>query len=460
MGKILFTLMMLCVFSGYSSEKNYKYPGKTSLIEWQNLSPKGWLDFEKWKYHSDTKDKVSNWRAYVQYQKNREGVGVVVDCVGSCEVYRGLGKNRARFLSKIKEGDDIFVGKDSFLWVFLYDGSLVKISSKSSISIKEINISSSEIFFHLRLNFGHMSFLSRTGFQKKVDKKRETDALFSKIKMYGANTWEKQVPTAMYKDVLDPVDDSYQKDKVDHLNSIIDTNKQIKMLDTYLFLVLPNGTIFTSNPQIEAVSLLGGESYFLDKSFEEINEDKNRENRSRKVFFRGHQNQRTKDFDLGKWYKFDSFGRSIEEVSNNKLFPLRFLTRKITTLNVGRELLFNKYGREFHEHFDEEFTYVESNYRPWGKINEKKSDLYQRLEFLKEYTRRVETTNMQQLKRLDLRLKERGKIILQDDIDTALYSYGVDEYFRAGNYTQQSVKDDVILNSETKKLWKIMHAGK
>ena len=110
-----------------------------SLVQWRDLDPKIWLDYKAWEVERAYRDQNPQWRIELRDILLSELVGKVVSCIGTCKIYRGKVFVNASYRSKIYEGDEIQTTEDSYAWVFLMDGTLVRIAPKSSISFKEIN---------------------------------------------------------------------------------------------------------------------------------------------------------------------------------------------------------------------------------------------------------------------------------------------------------------------------------
>ena len=90
----------------------------------------------------------------------------------------------------------------------------------------------------------------------------------------------------------------------------------------------------------------------------------------------------------------------------------------------------------------------------------KKSDLELRLEFLKEYFRRVETSNLLASGRFKERLEGRGEKSLTMTYGNYFFVNALNRYHSFGeNMIDKSGDKETgeVLNSTTKLLWKKMH---
>ena len=104
------------------------------------VDEKEWLSFKKWRENFEKREKFPPWERLKRERSLKERVGHIMDCRGECWLFRGLGKNKVQFRSTVREGDEIQTSKDSYLWLFLLDGTMVRVSPQSSITMREINI--------------------------------------------------------------------------------------------------------------------------------------------------------------------------------------------------------------------------------------------------------------------------------------------------------------------------------
>jgi hypothetical protein len=89
----------------------------------------------------------------------------------------------------------------------------------------------------------------------------------------------------------------------------------------------------------------------------------------------------------------------------------------------------------------------------------KREDLQLRLYFLKEYFRRVETTNLLVASNFSKRLKERGESIKVMEYGNYYFIKALNKYYSYEDYSNE-VETGTPLNSTTKPLWKRMHGIK
>ena len=100
----------------------------------------------------------------------------------------------------------------------------------------------------------------------------------------------------------------------------------------------------------------------------------------------------------------------------------------------------------------------------WGKMGaaegEPKEDLELRLEFLKEYFRRVETSNLLSSSKFRERFEKRGEKNVTMEYGRYFFITALNKYYRFGESQKKNSNDKEtgeVLNSTTKLLWKKMH---
>ena len=101
-------------------------------------------------------------------------------------------------------------------------------------------------------------------------------------------------------------------------------------------------------------------------------------------------------------------------------------------------------------------------YRLWGKLEaegDKKDDLNLRLDFLKEYTRRIETTNLNTAKNFRMAVQARGEEIEVMQYGSYFFEKALESYFSVQN-TNIEDESTAELNSSSKLIWKMMHGYK
>ncbi len=164
-----------------------KFKGvKNSSFEWSNVDLKDLLSFKKWKENTDEKAIYPDWETIVKERTHKELAGRFFQCVGSCRVDRAESFFNPKFRSSLYEGDEVQTLSDSYAWIFLMDGTMLRLAPESSITINEINIGEKENFFNVRINSGNVLWLSRTEKKYKEVNDKETDLLFYPLSLYDA----------------------------------------------------------------------------------------------------------------------------------------------------------------------------------------------------------------------------------------------------------------------------------
>ena len=181
---------------------------------------------------------------------------------------------------------------------------------------------------------------------------------------------------------------------------------------------------------------------------------------------RGFENSELTKVESDKWLVVDEKGRNVAEAIDNIYWLAmgEFVTKRIPSLMVARELLLTKYSEfAFREKYDRNILASVDGYRLWGSIKsssgEKKDDLELRLDFLKEYFRRIETTNLLVSSHFSERLKDRGETIKSMEYGNIFFIKALNKFYTYKEYSDEKETGE-IQNSTTKSLWKRMHGIK
>jgi hypothetical protein len=324
-----------------------------------------------------------------------------------------------------------------------------------------------ENFFNVRVNAGNILWLSRSESAFEELNIRETDVLFNPLALYEA---QPITDKKNYKEdnLIELVS---EKETVLHqyqnLNGIIENNNKFTHgKRSYAFIVTPNMTIMGYNLSTEIVSILGGKTFVKNRSplsfgYKKSGNDLKEEDAFLQM--RGFENKELTKIESDKWFEVDEKGRSITNALENInwLTMGEFITKRIPSLLVARELLFTEYSKfAFQEKYDPALLAQNDGYRLWGALKtadgEKKADLELRLEFLKEYFRRVETTNLLVSSHFSERLKERGESLKSMEYGNYFFIKALNRYYSYDDINLGTETGEV-LNSTNKILWKRMH---
>tara|TARA_R110000868_G_scaffold117600_7_gene312282 strand:+ start:12722 stop:14137 length:1416 start_codon:yes stop_codon:yes gene_type:complete len=438
------------------------YSGQSySLIDWEGLDTVQWLDFDEWKDDIALKDAEPSWRRNLRERGLSEMIGRALECVGECKLFRGDGASSLRLRSQVMEGDEIVTSKDSYAWLFLMDGTMLRISPNTSISFKEINISKDVVFHHARLNYGHALWLARQNEQYPVNSLKETDALFLPLNLFEANIFPEAKPineTGFYVDQKTEPASKLQYERLNQL--IVENNEWAGSKKSILFLVMQNGTVIAENPMLEAVALPGNESYVKNRLSSEVGLS-NERTTTATAYMRGYSNDSSQSLTTGQWYRYDDRGRNLEQLSDSSKFSMvEYLTQRIPTINVARELFLKELSKFV---FDQKISRLKLaarwGYRLWDG-NLENGEIKRRAEFMVEYSRRSETTLLVETDKFNRMMKERGETVTASRWSDEFYLRAIDAYALSPERARNQAVEGEILNSTTKPLWKIMNARK
>lgn len=441
---------------------------KQSVTDWGNLSINSFLSFKEWKEESDIKDQVPEWEKIIRERNHRELVGRIYQCVGSCRVDRGASFFNGSYRTGLYEGDEIQTVGDSYAWIFLLDGTMVRLSPRSSITLNEINIGVKENFLNARLNVGNILWLSRSEYPFLESNIRETDVLFFPYAEYESlPITEKKL--YLEDDLLQLITET--KSQINHYKSlnktILANNKITRSKPTYAFLVTPNATIMGVSPSVEVVTLIGGKTFFKKRSSATLELDvKDEMTNDLFLQLRGFDNKSLTTIQDDMWITVDERGRNYAQSEDVNLLNIgEFITKRIPSIMHAREIFLKRYSEfAFREKYDPVILARQDGYRMWGKLGaaegEKKEDLELRLEFLKEYFRRVETSNLVSSLRFRERFEKRGEKNVTTEYGRYFFITALNKYYRFvedQNKNSNDKETGEVLNSTTKLLWKKMH---
>jgi hypothetical protein len=445
---------------------------KQSVTPWDNLSADHLLNVKEWREEEDMRAQVEEAERVVRERNHREVVGHIFQCVGTCRVDRGDGFFNGSYRTRIYEADEVQTMGDSYAWVFLLDGTMVRLSPFSSVTFNEFNIGIKENFINARVNAGNVLWLSRHENTFQEANIRETDVIFFPYAEYEALPITEEKPY-IEKDLLELINPTEtQLDHYKTLNLKIGlNNKMTKGKPTYAFIVMPNATLMGMSPSVEMISLMGGAAYFRKRSSDLLGEVKN-EGESNEVLMqlRGFDNKELTPLQDDTWMMVDDKGKAATPADDRHWLDMTsFITKRIPSIMHGREIFLERYSEfVFREKYDAVALAEKDGYLLWGKLKagegEKKSNMELRLEFLKEYYRRIETSNLNSSARVRENLIARGETNLKMELGTYFFSTALNRYYQYGEILKENSEknsDDKevseVLNSTKKILWKKMH---
>jgi hypothetical protein len=375
-----------------------------SIIEWDKIDPVEWLDVTNWMASRKIRDDNPDWKIKYRDSLNKELVGKVIACSGECRLFRGIKSSKAQFLSEIREGDEITTGANSTLWLMLINGTLIRFSAESSMAFNEINIAQNEYFFLLRLNYGHVHSEQRFIGTFEFEDKAETDPAVLPLALKEAN--REFFARADYS-IKDKTDFTFLTtnypgaiSQKENLNKLVaeDAEEFIKK-DQKIFLISPNGSILLKNSHFDYFYEMHGKSYFrLMSERPEFVKNDSRVSTA-EVYFRGYSNNKVEEISSGFWYEMSQDGRILAQNSEveSQFKPVDFLTTRVPSILMAREYLLRKFGKFAFEKLSDQESFAKNfGYKIWDKTE----DIDARLAFLKEYTRRIETTQLGSMEKI------------------------------------------------------------
>jgi hypothetical protein len=440
--------------------KNQKF----SSFDWDNIKINDFLSFKNWKERQLIKDESPEFENILRDRSNKELAAHFFQCVGSCKIERAMSYFTPQFRTNIYEGDEILTVGNSYAWIFFMDGTMVRLAPDSSITVNEINIGKNENFINVRVNMGDVLWLSRQEMHYAENNYRETDVLFKPVALFQANLQHsiKKIDESNLFEIVEE-DQSVLNQNI-RLNKLIDENNEMThQKKTFHFIVLPNITVIGSAGNLELITMIGGNSYVKQRSNKSLELNlENLELSEEEIQYqlRGFENKEWNVLLIDKWMMVDQKGTMIMEDPDDRLKTAgEIITKRIPSVMVARELLIKEYSSPF---FNKEYDPLKlaqvDGYRLWGNLfskENKKEDLFLRVEFLKEYFRRIETTNLLMFDQLKSKRnnEDSGQI---NDYSEYYFEKAINRYYSFEESKEEN-EDGEVLNSKTKRIWKELH---
>ena len=343
-----------------------------------------YLSFSEWVREREQKD----FKAQFPQFAHSESFGRVLSCLGQCRHFRDNGFSLASFRSEILEGDDLTTDADASTYVYLHGGHLLRLAPNTSISFKEINVSANEEVAVIRLNQGHLLAISRFPLPIVDQALPETDRIFLPLHPLEANLLPQDI---------DPKEETFEPEKIlvsyiKKINLKIESNNKLekKPRKFYLLLILPNGTLWTESPILEAYVTPGDASFFKTYSSQLYHPSEDIQ-RVQKVALRGYTQLELQQFPIGAWMKIVPDGRTLEALgAEQSILDLgKMLFARPWSIFSARELFYEKY--DLNQNLQGHFIWKDL---AGAKNQEKRPDLYDRLIRTFDLTRRWETYNL------------------------------------------------------------------
>lgn len=378
---------------------------KYSIIEWKDMDPDAWMNIDTWMVERKIKDENPDWMVRLRMADQKELVGKILQCKGTCFVYRGTDRAHVQHLSRIHEGDEFHTDKNSVAWIFTIDGSLIRVSPETSISFQEVNLSKNEFFFLARLNQGHIFWHGRNKKELPVELSPETDSFSLPLMIRESNQayferklFQKESDKGHLHEIME-LDETAVKMQFAELNGLKTAQNSKLTLSTRVMVVAPNSTLVAKDTSFDFLYLAGEKSYFKKRQMNEGDE--------LSLHLRGYTTYEAVPVTQESWYEVDKTGRLfIPTEPNGILQVLELLTKRIKTVELAREIWIRDFTLPLLSVLDNPQVVAQDfGYHVWGSEHER------RLQFLVEYTRRIETTHIRSLENLVTKLEAKGEKI-------------------------------------------------
>ena len=395
-----------------------------SLTPWDTQDPQEFLSIDKWLIERELKDKAPNWKLRLRDDRQNEHVGKVLQCRGKCEIYRGVMKAKVEHLSRIDEGDEFRTDADTIAWIYLMDGTLARIGPSSAVSFQEINWSKKEVFHLVRIHQGHIFWHPRSSKEFPLELGPETDAISLPLMVREANQ-------AFYERDLFKLQSDFQRSaevmkleesaitaQVKKLNEVRTQNNQTLPPVTRVMMVAPNLTLVGSLVSFDLFHYPGGKSFFKKRLPQEEH--------NLMAQMRGYSSTENQPVTDEAWFEVDTTGRSLTKVEqvSGALEITELLTRRIKSFELAREIWMSKYTLDVVKTMaDPKQMAILHGYSLWDESLDK------RYEFLVEYTRRMETTNLRSMDNLLKKLETSGEVV-QKEMSDSHYKVALNFYLR------------------------------
>jgi hypothetical protein len=393
-----------------------------SMIDWNSLDQEKWLNIGEWILEDEIKSKTPDWVNRIRDDRQLELVGKILSCRGQCPVYRGLMPVSGQHLSQIVEGDEIRTEKDSVAWIFLMDGTLVRLAPESSFSFQEINFSKNEIFLKARLNKGHVFWHSRSREEYALELSPETDAYALPLRVLEANQqfferkiFNEQDDSSRLAEILE-LDESAIRSQISKLNELRQENNKIHNKISQVMLVVPNVTLSYSDATVDVAYTPGGKSYFKKRWGKEV-----------ALNLRGYGEHLKDSTEESAWYEIEENGRSFSKIDDVSptLQLLELMTKRIKSLELAREIWVSHFTLPILNMMEEpKKLAIEFGYTFWEEEILKK-----RQEFLIDYSRRSESSNLKSINNLLEKLALNGEKVNRD-LSQDLYQFPLNYYLK------------------------------
>lgn len=410
MTRFLMAYILLFIVGAYSQanesvldndKESFKGQSR-SLIDWKNLKSDDWLDFHQWRATRELRDQDLDWKIKLRDLSHKENVGKVIKCIGLCYSHRGASKIKLSYRSDIILGDEIELKEDSYAWVYLADGALLRISPMTSVSFNEILFSNDFSFKYIRLNYGHVHLRPLLDFEFTKSDQYETELQFLPLMEKKAN--REFYLRENFKHA------SEEEKRLMDLKRVPGVNSQVKTLNAYakheLFKKLVSRT-FLSTP----VATIDSTNKFLDVLYEPTKEAKFRvknswddrtvnKELSKKAFvsLRGYNDFKSQEIEDEIFYSVSSDGRDITQDQNfiKSFKRIDYLQKRNTTVELLRQLWVRKYSSFLFEKTID----IKTMATMYGRKLWQNENALKRINFLDAFIRRTDTSLLYSMEKM------------------------------------------------------------
>jgi hypothetical protein len=170
--------------------------------------------------------------------------------------------------------------------------------------------------------------------------------------------------------------------------------------------VSPNASVTSSQASFDYLYYPGGKTYFKKRTLE-LGEEFT-------LHLRGYTDHTDYLIDKTEWYEVQGNGRSYSQLVEipYHLQITELITKRIKTIELARELWVKEFTIPMMKVADKaELLARNFGYHLWG------DEFTKRQQFLVEYTRRIETTNLRSLENLLTKLEDSGEMVKKDLAD-------------------------------------------
>jgi len=319
-----------------------------------------------------------------------EKIGKIIQCYGECRVQSGPSSFFPRELSSLFEGDEVLTSKNAHIWIFLLDGSLLRIFPQSSVSFNEINISQTSIGLNLRLNYGYAYFKAAGELNKNIanenEDEKETDQLFLPLKLL--KTTPSEASNA----------------------SVCHQRKKSRLI-----ISTPQATFYGDEAEFFLATALGGKTYIKN----------NRD--GLQYILRGFEKYESGTMPQQQWHVIDHLGMSFKELERASLqIASEFVVKRIKSIEKLQKNFLTQSLPLFCRDIVFDVGKVASGYRIWSD-----REYLEREILLLDYYRRIETTNLYSFKNLKEKMLNEGKKfdVLESDFSGQYFNQALNAYF-------------------------------